>query len=183
MRKITTILSLFILCSCDHLGQDSSDAATQTAQDAKSVQGNITGNVMRVAGDLRDNVKQTNEHIRDWLITPLPSKEKQPMPARYCYKVLQDILCYRAPMQGWENKLVGYQGKDAAPPPAATMQLLPLRDNNVANTKPLNNAPVSKPVFVGIPSAIKEVKNTEVNAASIDSAHETLPDSPLSPQL
>ena len=141
--------------------------------------------MMRVAGDLRDNVKQTNEHIRDWLITPLPSKEKQPMPARYCYKVLQDILCYRAQVLGWENKLVGYQGKDAPTPPAATMQPLPLRDNNVVanNSKPVNNVQVSKPVFVGIPTGVKEVKNTEVNATIIDSAHETLPDSPLSPQL
>lgn len=182
MRKFVIILSLFALCACDHLEQDGKDAQTQAQQDAKTVQGNVSKNVMRVADNVRDRIKRTNEHIRDWWITPLPSTEKQPMPTRYCYRVLQDILCYREQMVGWENRLVGYQGNDATPPTPATMQALPLRAEN-STASNVNKITNSKPVFVGIPTEVKEEKTDLSASPSIVKEHETLPDTPLAPQL
>ncbi len=139
---------------------------------------------MRVADDVRDNIKRTGEHLRSWLITPLPSTEKQPMPTRYCYRVLQDILCYRQQMPGWEGKLVGYQGAVAAPPAPAVMKVMPLRADNPAEL-PANRAANTKPVFAEMPTDSKETKDsgTAADAVTIDSGHETLPDSALSPQL
>lgn len=182
MRKFIIIFSLFALCACDHLEQDSKDAQTQAEKDAKTVQSNVGKNVMRVANNVRDRIKMTNEHIRNWWITPLPNTEKQPTPTRYCYRVLQDILCYREQMVGWEGKLVAYQGTNATPPTPPTMKELPLR---VENSTSYNDNKIKelKPVFVGIPSEAKEVNNDTSSSSTYDRDHETLPDTPITPQL
>jgi hypothetical protein len=184
LRKILIVFSLLSLCSCTHFEQDKEVVKEQAKKDAKQVEANVTKNAMRVADNVRDSVKRTNDRVRDWWITPLPSNAKQPMPTRYCYKVLQDILCYRQQMAGWENKLVAYQGADAQPPTPATMKLLPLRDDG-ANVLPENRAASAKPVFAEMPAEVKEAKDS-TNATEpviIDPSHETLPESALSPQL
>lgn len=182
MRNFATIISLITLCSCTHIEQDKEGVARQVEQDAKVVRGNISQTAMRVANDVRDNVKQTNDQIREWFLTPLPSKEKKPMPARYCYRVLQDILCYREQVAGWEGKLVGYQGKDATPPTPVTPQPLPLVSSETT-TSPTVRAASLKPVFVGLPSEVKGTKNIVSETTPPNGTHETIPDSPLSPQL
>jgi hypothetical protein len=182
LRKFIIIFGLFALCACDHLEQDSKDAQTQAQQDAKTVQSNVGKNVMRVANNVRDSIKMTNEHIRAWWITPLPSTEKQPTPTRYCYRVLQDILCYREQMVGWESKLVAYQGTNATPPTPPTMQALPLRAEN-ATSPSSNKMEKAKPFFVTMPTDAKESKTNSSVPTSADGEHETLPDTPLAPQL
>ena len=183
MRKILIILSMLSLCACDHFEQDKQEAVVQAKKDADTVESNVSKNAMRVADNVRDSIKRTNEHVRDWWITPLPSTAKQPMPTRYCYRVLQDILCYRQQMAGWENKLVAYQGADAMPPTPATMKPLPLRADGVI--LPEKRVESMKPVFVAMPAETKESQssNTIAEPVILDSAHENLPDSVLSPQL
>lgn len=185
MRKIFIIFSLLALCSCDHFEQDKEVAVVQTKKDAKQVEENVDKSVTRMANNVRDSIKNTNNRLRDWWLTPLPSNAKKPIPTRYCYKVLQDILCYRQQMEGWENKLVGYQGTNAEPPTPATMKLLPLRANNV-ETLPANRAAKAQPVFTAIPTDLKEANETNSSSnepVTVDSIHETLPDPALSPQL
>lgn len=184
LRKIFIIFSVLMLCSCDHFEQDKEVAVAQAKVDAKTIEGNVTKNTMRMADNVRDSIKRTGEHMRDWWITPLPIKSKQPMPTRYCYRVLQDILCYRQQMAGWENKLVAYQGADAQPPTPATMKLLPQRTDD-PSTSPANRAANTKPVFIAMPEDMKEAKDSlgATGVVTIDSTHETLPDSALAPQL
>lgn len=181
MRKFFIILSVLALCSCDHFEEDKQAVATQASKDAKTIQGNVSKNTMRVADNVRDSIKRTGEHMRDWWITPLPSNAKQPMPPRYCYRVLQDILCYRQPMPGWETKLVAYQGAGAPPPPQATMKLMPLREDSNAPADVQKKVENMKPVFVSMPPDVKAQPNQQLSP--VDAAHETLPDNILSPQL
>lgn len=184
LHKIFIISSILLLCSCDHFEEDKQVVVEQVKSDARDVQGNVTKNTMRVADNVRDSIKRTGEHVRDWLITPLPSNAKQPMPTRYCYRVLQDILCYRGQMAGWENKLVGYQGADASPPVPATMKLLPLRTDDTS-TLPEKRVANVKPVFASMPEDTKEIKDSTSapETVTIDGAHEILPDSVTAPQL
>lgn len=183
MRKIAAIITLLALCACTHFDEDKEAVTTQVKSDAKQVEANVTKNSMRVADNVRDSIKRTGERMREWWITPLPNPQKHAMPVRYCYRVMQDILCYRDQMPGWENKLVAYQGDGAAPPTPATMKLMPLRaDNTVPSGKKLDNL---KPVFVSIPTEVKEQKDqaAPANPAAIEPAYETIQDSVLSPQL
>ncbi len=183
LQKFLIIFSMLCLCSCDHYEEDKKVVVAQANKDAKTVQENVEKNGMRVANDVRDNLKKTGEQMRKWWLTPLPSTAKQPMPVRYCYRVLQDILCYREQMPGWENKLVAYQGAGAAPPRPATMKLLPLREDNAGNDVEKKIANM-KPVFVAPPTPVKDQKNdASADTVVIDPMHETLPDSVLSPQL
>ena len=138
-----------------------------------------------MANNVRDSIKRTNDRLRDWWLTPLPKDTKKPISDRYCYKVLQDILCYRQQMAGWENRLVGYQGSTAQPPTTATMEMIPLRADD-PSTLPANRAASAQPVFAAIPTDIKE--SNENNSSSnepitIDPMHEILPDPALAPQL
>jgi hypothetical protein len=185
LYKVFAILSVLSLSACDHFDQDSKDATVQVKKDAKTVEGNVTKNAMRVADNVRDSVKRTGEHMRDWWITPLPSNAKQPMPVRYCYRVLQDILCYRQQMIGWENKLVAYQGDGATPPTPATMKPLPLRADN-KNILPEKHVEAMKPVFSAA-SVLEKKSQSSIpvveGSTAIDPAYEIIQDSALSPQL
>lgn len=186
MYKVLVILSILSLSACDHFEQDKKVVEVQAKKDAKQVEANVTSKATRVADNVRDGIKRTGEHVRDWWITPLPSKAKQPMPIRYCYRVLQDILCYRQQMPGWENKLVAFQGAGAAEPNPATMKLLPLRsDADSTNIPAEKRVEDMKPVFVSMPEEVKESKSpTPTSGATIvDPAYEVIQDSVLSPQL
>lgn len=184
MRKIAVISTLLLLGACDHFDEDSKAVSDQAKKDAKQVETNVGNNATRVANNVRDQIKRTGEHVRDWWITPLPSNAKQPMPIRYCYRVLQDILCYRNQMPGWENKLVAYQGDGAAPPTPPTMKLMPLRSDN-SGPSPEKRAQSLKPIFVSPPPEVKEQSSpaTPANPTTIDPAYETIQDSVTSPQL
>ena len=184
MRKFFIIFSLLALCSCDHYEEDRDAAKAQINADSQLIQENSEKNTMRVANNVRDSIKRTGEHMRKWWLTPLPPEpEPNPVPIRYCYRVLQDILCYRDQMPGWENKLVGYQGQGAAPPIPATTKVIPLRADNPA-ALPETRAANAKPVITGILMENKETKDKNSSQPqTIDTTHENLPDTPLSPQL
>ena len=185
LRIIFIIFSMLILCSCDHFDDDKEVATVQAKKDAKQVEENVDKSVTRMANNVRDSVKRTNDRLREWWLTPLPKEVKKPIPTRYCYKVLQDILCYRQQMAGWENKLVGYQGTNAEPPTPATMKLLPQRADNLEKS-PANVAAKATPVFAAIPTGAKESRDSSSPSnepITIDSMHETLQDPALAPQL
>lgn len=184
MRKILIVFSLLFLTSCDHIEEDSKVAEKQIKEDVNNVGDNIAKNTSRVADNVRDGIKRTNNKIRDWWITPLPTAKKHAVPTRYCYRVLQDILCYRDQRVGWENKLVGYQGDNAEPPTPPTMKVMALRPDN-PDAHPAVRAEKAKPVFASIPQDDKDKKEkSDTNELiTIDASQETISDSPLSPQL
>ncbi len=174
------MVSLLCICSCEHFEEDKKAAVKQVKVDAKTVKDKASDSGMRVANNVRDGIKRTNNRIRDWWLTPLPNPQKKEVPTRYCYKVLQDILCYREQMAGWEDKLVGYQGTNAMPPAFATTKPLPQQEAPVSSLAE-TRIKTAKPVFIGIPPEIKEVPSEVVN--SLDAEQEALPTSPLAPQL
>ena len=182
LRRLIILSSLLALGACTHYEEDKKVVVEQAKIDAQTVQGNVTENGMRVADNVRDAVKRTGEKVREWWLTPLPHPQKQAVPNSYCYRVMQDILCYRNQMPGWESKLVAYQGTSAEPPAAAITRPLPQNGSDVSNV-PANRAANAKPVFVGMPADIKEPKADAENVTTIDSSHETLPDPALAPQL
>ncbi len=142
-------------------------------------------NAERAATGLKDNMHLTFDKLKKWAMTPPPNPPKKAVPASYCYQSLQDILCYRQPMPGWEARLVGYQGTDAAEPPAAMIKPMPVRvaDNTML---PANRAKTSKPLTVKAAVAAKpeeEQAEPEIKTISVDAAHESLPDPALAPQL
>jgi hypothetical protein len=132
----------------------------------------------KLANDLKDNVYETSYKVKEWAMTPpadkLPPKE---VANSYCYRVLQDILCYRQSMPGWENKLVAYQGTHAKPPAPATMQLIAKSKPNPA-TKAVNRVASAKPVFTENPDGTKVVIEAVEGIT-----HEPLPDPSLAPEL
>lgn len=182
MRTINLIFSVLLLCSCSHFEEDKQQAVVQAKADLQTIQGNVTHNAKRVANEVRDNIKLTNDRVRDWWITPLPSTQPLAMPSRYCYRVLQDVLCYREAVPGWEGKLVGYQGYKATPPAVVATQPLPLRDGDDSSLA-VNRVVNMQPVFVGMSTAPKDKNAATNNTVDLDAPHETLPESPLAPQL
>jgi len=181
--KLAPILLLIFLCACSNYEEDKAIATAQIKQDASDVQGNITKNVMRVANNVRDGIKRTNNSIRDWWITPLPSTEPQAVANRYCYKVYQDIICYRSQMLGWEDKLVGYQGATAKSPKQPVTVPLDLRSEKDLEDLDKKEIANTKPVFSDFPEYMKEKKKEESGEAVVDKTHESLPESLSVPQL
>lgn len=123
------------------------------------------------------------DHVAYWL-TPMPKEVPKPVTSSYCYHTLQDILCYRMPMPGWENRLVAYQGTDAPPPPPATMELM-AKGAVVAAPLPQARAAEAKPIFAEVPAdpTVKNKNSTSDVPAVVDASHEQLPDPTLAPQL
>ena len=135
-----------------------------------------------LATDIKDNIYTTTSRVKEWALTPPPPKP-QPLEVAdaYCYRVLQDILCYHQAMAGWENRLVAYQGTHAQPPSPPTMQLL-AKSKPDDSVLPVNRVASSKPVFTTLPTLPKEEKNTEQPVAG-DASHEILGDPALAPEL
>ena len=148
--------------------------------------GDARQNAGRMADDLKENYEKTSDRVKEWM-TATPKPVKQPVPASYCYVSLQDILCYRQPMPGWESRLVGYQGTDAPSPHPAMTQALPTRTPN-DDMLPEKRAETTKPLAPGLAKAEDTSKekapaDAEVKVITIDAAHESLPDPTLAPQL
>lgn len=61
---------------------------------------------------VEDNAAATWTKARN--ISGFPQRQPKPKPpvtqARYCYKALEDILCYGEPLPGAADRLVAYQG-------------------------------------------------------------------------
>lgn len=133
----------------------------------------------RIVHGISENYHHTADKIDEWT-TATPKKQKHEVPASYCYQALQDILCYRQPMPGWEDRLVGYQGTRAAAPPVAKTKPLATRaeDNSML---PANRAKTAKPLVPGVKAAPKAAP---VDPTAVpEAARETLPDPLQSPQL
>ena len=147
--------------------------------------GNAEEKMDRVANDIKQNMETTEEHWDKWS-TPTPKKGKQPVPVSYCYRSLQDILCYRQPMPGWEARLVGYQGTGAMPPEYAQTQPL-ARRISTTSMLPANRAQSAKPLVVGeVPKPKSDEEQTMTDdpaALAADPIHESLPDPVSSQQM
>ncbi len=143
----------------------------------------------RIANNVRDNVRVTSRRMKEWWFYEPKPPQNRDVASSYCYRVLQDVVCYRQPMPEWEHRLVGYQGTGALPPPPSVMQPLPKRSISASN-EAASRLASAQPVFVEIPPDVKEA---EANGADpdkdpsvpvpADAAHETLPDPALAPQL
>ncbi|MEZ5691118.1 MAG: hypothetical protein R3D71_05590 [Rickettsiales bacterium] len=181
LRNIIAISSIIILSSCSHFEEDKNVVKEQVKHDAKDVQGNIEKNAIRVANNVRDGIKRTGEKVREWWITPLPKKVEKPVPTRYCYRVLQDILCYRNQMPGWESKLVGYQGNNAMPPREAQMTMMSLREERL--TLPIEERIAEAKPEVVIKDKKPDDKLIKKNMSTTNIPSETLPDPIISPQI
>lgn len=170
----------------DQVKEDAQFAYEQASQDFNQASSQVQRHTQRIADATRDGIKRTNRRARDWWLTdPPPPLPPNAVPTSYCYTVLQDVVCYRAPMPGWEHRLVAYQGTGAEPPPPAVMKPLPSRN---INTSSLSSSRVesTKPVFVGLPLDVKEDTKEEDESISPDSSdalNENLPDPTASPQL
>jgi hypothetical protein len=181
-KKIALLSSVLCVSACEHFESDKAAAKEQVKQDAKIVEDKVTADAMRVANNVRDGVKRTAERTREWWLTPLPPKPpKHPVPPSYCYRVLQDVLCYRSPMPGWEYKLVGWQGTGAEAPAYAVTRPLPQPSSDTSNL-PTNRVANAAPVFVAMPPDDKQDKKGE-ELLTIDSTNQPLPDPNASPQL
>ena len=136
-----------------------------------------------LATSLKDNVYETTYRVKDWAMTP-PPKRGEPLQVAdsYCYRALQDILCYSQPMNGWENRLVAYQGTNAKPPAPPRMQLL-AKSKDDDSSLPVNRVAGSKPVFTTLPALPKEGEKNADPLQPTDSSHEILPDPSLAPEL
>lgn len=145
--------------------------------------GDAAKNGERMATGVKNNLHETAERIDAWM-QPTPEKLKNQVPDSYCYSTRGDVLCYRSPMPGWETRLVGYQGTNAIPPQMAMMQPLPSR-TAVTAMKPENRAETSKPLVVSVavePKSDAPIKG-DAQVVTVDTAHESLPDPALAPQL
>jgi hypothetical protein len=110
----------------------------------------------------RDTVKE--------LVKPYPPPPKpglKPVRDAYCYRVMQDIMCYHEPQPGAEARLVAYQGNEiggegvansgALPQMAAAVQPVAVRDTAPRQSSihvPLLLTPQEPPP----PAATPEVK-------------------------
>jgi hypothetical protein len=149
--------------------------------DIEAAGDNITQKyIMPLAGVTRDNAEKTTAQMRKWWLSPAADNTPRPVPASYCYHALQDVLCYRQPVAGWEHRLVAYQGTDAQTPPASVTEPLPRRAVD-ANKTPEKRTASAAPVFVNMPP--EEKKADKEDTSTIDASHETLPDPALAPQL
>ncbi len=83
-------------------------------------------NVGRASDDVKQAYDGTRLKLSDWFYRRNASyaPERPYQPARYCYRVQSDILCYDKPQEELRTRLVGYQGDDAIAPEeyAAVMQ-------------------------------------------------------------
>lgn len=186
MKKTGCIIAvLLLLTACETNDQDKAAIKEQLKEDTHTAEDNAKRHTMRVANNVRDQVKKTAQKMREWWLEPLPQQAIPAVPPSYCYQVMQDIVCYRQPVPGKTQQLVGYQGDNAAPPPLAQTAALPMvKENSItASGKPEVRVKTAKPVFVGIPVQPKQDKNTSALDEAAALGNEPLPNPMLSPQL
>lgn len=185
MKKIASIISLLVLVAgCDTNQQDTDAAKAQLKADSKTVEANAERHTMRVANNVRDQTKKTAAKLREWWLEPLPELATPVVPPSYCYKVMQDIICYRQPMPGMAHQLVGVQGENTAKPVTQMTALPKVKNSAITQAgKPEERIKTAKPVFVSIPTQAK----ADTTGSAADEAamlgNEPLPNPMLSPQL
>jgi|GEM_PF-1901742 len=183
LRNLFILAGFFSLAGCDHFDEDKAATQQVLEEDADHIADNIENRGVTIADSVRDNAKRTGEKLRSWWITPPPAKPgPRAIASSYCYKTLQDVLCYGQPMPGWEHRLIAYQGTTAAPPAQALMQPLPKRIVN-PDVLPENRVANARPVFTSLPPAPKEEEKNTNEPAVLDPTREQLPNPTFSPQL
>ncbi|MDX2113259.1 MAG: hypothetical protein SFW63_05970 [Alphaproteobacteria bacterium] len=193
MRLLLVSALLLTACNFQQADKDLRAIGTQGEHDVRFVAGetaanlgqvvdNIDRSTSRMADNTRNQIKRTNRKLRDWWLTPLPEPQPSEIASSYCYRVFQDIVCYREPMAGWEHRLVAYQGTHAAPPPAAVTEPLPVIDVDPAKLQAarISNA---RPVFVALPPEEEKKVQSSDGVVVIDESRESLPNPALVPQL
>ncbi len=139
--------------------------------------------VTRVANGIRDNVHATGKHLKDWWMYKPEELPPNVIPDSYCYRAQGDVLCYRAPVAGWEHRLVGYQGTFAAAPPPVVTRPLPAQSAAGQKT-PASRVAASQPVFSELPPEPKaEPKINVEEPEATENVHENVTDPALAPQL
>ncbi len=183
MRKILLSIALLALTGCEHLDEDTAAAHSQVVEDADLVGTDLEKKGTDVASTARDNIAKTGERMRKWLIEPRPApKPDNSIASAYCYHAQTDVLCYRQPMVGWENRLVAYQGTNAVSPDPAQTKPLPKREL-VVEVSPEHKVANAKPVFTELPVPPKPEEKNSDQAPVLDASHEQLPNPSMSPQL
>lgn len=137
----------------------------------------------RVATNVRDNVRHNSRRLKEWWFYDPEEAAKGPQPVdpKYCYRVMQDILCYPGPMAGWETRLVAYQGTGAPAPAKVRTKPLPKLARDGYSTGPMR-LKKADPVFNQIPE--EPPKQPVTTDQPVDAAgQEVLPDPLISPQL
>lgn len=186
MKNYVAIATLcLLLTACETNQEDKQAIKTQVKSDVQTAGSNVERHTTRVAGNVRDQVKKTAMKLREWWLTPLPNPPTPPVPPSYCYRVLQDVTCYREPVPALGTTLVGWQGDGAPPPPAVQTEPLPSigsivkKENSMSPNSRLASA---KPVFVTEPKKVK-ADDTPILDNTPEPGSEPLPDPALSPQL
>jgi hypothetical protein len=184
-RILSLVAAMLLLNACETNRQDKEAVERQLKADVKTAESNVEKHSVRVASNVRDSVKRTSMKLREWWLTPLPEERPRAVPASYCYKVLQDIVCYRDPVPGNTHNLVGWQGDGAKEPPVAQTLVMPMERveaQNMAN-KGEERIKSAKPVFAAIPEREKKENEGQAVDATPTVGSEPLPDPTLSPQL
>ena len=194
VRKLLIISGILALTGCTHLKEDTSSvvaAGVGAEADAVQVLDNEQKNAKTGLDLMKENAMKTGEYMRKWFIMPKPDapRDDRVIASSYCYRVLQDIVCYRQPMPGWEHRLVAYQGTHAKEPPLAMMEPLPKRAEDVAAAasppqKAESKVANVKPVFKDLPKEQKPAEEEQPDLGPVpETVHEQLPNPALAPQL
>lgn len=184
-RYVALSLVLLGVSACSPQGKAELKANMQAANaNIKQALDNAGAVANKFADQARENAYETSYQVQEWAMKKPEVKPPGVIAQRYCYHSLQDILCYRAPMPGAEQRLVAYQGTFAEPPPPAVTQLLPTHPFD-SSQLPENRIANATPVFIGLPPDIQEEGPQsppviDLNPANIPAER---PNPELAPQL
>jgi len=140
----------------------------------------------RISNTAKKEYSDTYYKIKD-MLTPEPPKnlKEKPAPSRYCYRVMQDIMCYRDPQPGAEMRLVGYQepyqesgprtasdgpgmSVEAAYTPAPPIATISPGMQTASAMPPAPSMPMRSPFIkpgpMATPGTVPDLKSTEVGA-------------------
>jgi hypothetical protein len=116
-----------------------------------------------------DDFGKSIDRVREYVSVPdKPLPKAPPVKPSYCYRVMQDIICYDNPKPGAESRLVAYQGPGANPPvpsvtppaSAVVVEKVEVKKVEVRKTMEETSAkddhglPPLKPVFVSPPPSV-----------------------------
>lgn len=109
------------------------------------------------------SIRDTGEALRNLFTYERKPTALKAIPSTYCYRVMQDIVCYRDPQPGAEARLVAYQGTVAVAPPIPTpaevkktVATAPELFDPKPQPVPEPVLPKLKPVYVMPPPPVKE---------------------------
>lgn len=101
--------------------------------------------------DFKESLHATAMKVQELMTYHPPAPpEIKAIPPSYCYRVMQDILCYRDPRPGAEGRLVAYQGEvGAEPAPQAFAADMPVMAVETVQPAAPEAPPAMMPLAVG----------------------------------